>query len=122
MKKKEKEMIMKEINIEYKDWKEYLLSLYYDEDEEEMKHEDELERVPFVIKRTELDVVFISFIIVPYFKDKYGNETRGFGFYCREKPKTIYFDKVDEYVDNFVISEAVIHYFMPDIDFICEIY
>lgn len=120
MKKKEKETVMKEINIEYKDWRDYLLSLYYDEDEEEMKHEDELERVPYVIKRTELDEVFGSFSIIPYFKDKYGNETRGFEFYYRPKAKIIYFDEVDVYAENFVISEAVIRYFLPDIDFICE--
>ena len=33
-KEKEKEIIMREINIEYKEWREHLLSLYYDEDEE----------------------------------------------------------------------------------------
>lgn len=120
MKNKDKEILMKEINIEYKEWKDYLLSLYFDEDEEEMKHEDKLERVPCVIKRTELNEVFGSFIIIPYFKDKYGNETRGFGFYCREKSKIIYFDEVDVYAENFVISEAVIRYFIPDIDFVCE--
>ena len=119
MKRKE-ETIMKEINIDYKEWKDYLLSLYYDEDEEEMKHEDELERVPYVIKRTELTKVFGSFDIIPYFKDKYGNETRGFSFHYIEKENTIYYGEADMGTENYLISEAVIQYFIPDINFVCD--
>lgn len=117
---KNKETIMKEINMEYKDWKDYLLSLYFDEDEEEMKHEDKLERVPYVIKRTELTKVFGSFDIIPYFKDKHGNETKGFSFYYVEKENAIHYDETDMDEEDYYVSEAAINRFMPDINFVCD--